>query len=93
MNTDRQSGRALDGNAAGDLLSELFACEMTAAELTCGGCGAVSAVGAMPDYGGAMGAILRCVHCDTAVLRLTHTPAGLRLDMQGARRLFVAAQT
>ncbi len=82
---------ALDGNAVGGLLSELFACEMTVAQLTCGGCGAVSEIGAMPDYGGAMGAVLRCAHCDTAVLRLTHTPAGLWLDMQGTRRLFVAA--
>ena len=84
MTTDRKPTLALDGNAAGGLLSELFACEMTVAELTCAGCGAVSAIGAMPDYGGSMGAILRCAHCDTAVLRMTHTPAGLWLDMQGA---------
>ena len=92
MTADRHADGALDGNAAGDLLSQLFACEMTAARLTCGGCGAESAVGAMPVYGGSMGAILRCARCDTAVLRLTHTPAGLWLDMQGTHRLFVAAR-
>ena len=68
-------------------LRELFAPDVTAAEITCGGCGAVAAVGAVRVYGGSMGAILRCAHCDTVVLRLTHTPAGLLLDMRGARRL------
>ncbi len=82
---------ALDGNAAGGLLRELFALDMTAAELVCGGCGAVAEIGAVRAYGGPMGAILRCTHCDTAVLRLTHTPAGLWFDMRGTRRLFVAA--
>jgi hypothetical protein len=69
----------------------MFAPDVTAAEITCGGCGAVAAIGALREYGGAMGAILRCAHCGTAVLRLTHTPAGLWLDMHGARTMFVAA--
>jgi hypothetical protein len=81
---------SLDGNAAGGRLHELFALDMTAAEIVCGGCGAVAEIGAVRDYGGAMGTILRCAHCDTVVMRLTHTPAGLWLDMRGTRRLFVA---
>ena len=35
----------LDGNAAGGLLNEIFPFEMTAAEATCGGCGATRPVG------------------------------------------------
>ena len=85
------NSQALDGNAEGGLLSELFALDVTAAEITCGGCGAVAPVGAVRVYGVAMGAVFRCAHCDTVVLRLTHTPAGLYLDMRGAQRLFVAA--
>jgi hypothetical protein len=85
------SPQALDGNAEGGLLSELFALDVTAAEITCGGCGAVAAIGAVRVYGAAMGAVFRCAHCDTVVLRLTHTPGGLYLDMRGAQRLFVAA--
>jgi len=81
----------LDGNAEGGLLGELFGRDVTAAEITCGGCGAVAAVGAVRVYAATMGAIFRCTHCDTIVLRLTHTPAGLYLDMRGAQRLFVAA--
>lgn len=89
MSTDLQAGLTLDGNAAGGLLNELFALDITVAEITCAGCGMIAAVAALRAYGGPMGAVLRCAHCDTAVLRLTHTPAGLWLDMQGARRLFV----
>jgi Family of unknown function (DUF6510) len=92
MSTDEAGSGAvpLDGNAAGGLLGELFALEITAAQITCGGCGAVAVVGETRDYGGAMGAVLRCTHCNTAMIRLTHTPAGLWLDMHGARTLFVA---
>ncbi len=80
----------LDGNAAGGLLRGLFALDVTAAEIVCRGCGYASEIGAMRSYGGSMGAILRCAHCDTVVLRIAHTPAGLWFDMHGARRLFVA---
>ena len=71
MSMDRQSGDALDGNAAGGRLRELFALDVTAAEIICDGCGAITEVGAVRSYGGAMGAVLRCAHCDTVVLRLT----------------------
>jgi hypothetical protein len=90
MSTEHQGAIPLDGNAAGGLLQELFARDVTAAEIVCDGCGAIAAIGAVRVYGGSMGAVLRCAHCDTVVLRLTHTPDGLWLDMQGARRLFVA---
>ena len=91
MSMDRQRDGPVDGNAVGGRLRELFALDMTAAEIVCGGCGAVAEIGAVRAYGGPMGAILRCAHCDTVVLRLTHTPAGLWFDMRGTRRLFVAA--
>jgi Family of unknown function (DUF6510) len=85
--------RVLDGNAAGGLLGELFVHDMTVAAMTCGGCGAEAALGGIPDYGGTMGAVLRCAHCDTVLLRLTRTPAGLWLDLSGTRRLFVATKS
>ena len=55
MSMDRQSDGALDGNAAGGLLRELFALDVTAAEIVCGGCGAVAEIGAVRAYGGADG--------------------------------------
>jgi Family of unknown function (DUF6510) len=93
MSSDQQGDGAvpLDGNAAGGLLGELFALEVTVARLTCGNCGAIAAVAETRVYGGSMGAVLRCAHCDTAMLRLSHTPGGLWLDMRGARTLFVAS--
>jgi Family of unknown function (DUF6510) len=93
MTMDQSSEHALplDGNAAGGLLRELFALDLTAANITCGGCDTVAGIGEVRLYAVEMGAVLRCANCDTAMLRLTHTPAGLWLDMRGARTLFVAA--
>ena len=82
---DNENALPLDGNAAAGLLAEVFACEMTVAVITCGGCGAAGPVGAVRVFGGAMGAILRCTTCDTAVVRLARTPRGTWLDLRGAR--------
>jgi hypothetical protein len=75
----------LDGNAAAGLLTEVFRVEMTTAEVTCAGCGAVAAVAELMRYGHEMGAILRCATCDTAVIRVARTPRGHWLDLRGAR--------
>jgi hypothetical protein len=79
--------RHLDGNAAAGLLRELFAMDVTAADATCVGCGSVGAVGALLEYGHAMGVVLRCPHCEAAVLRVSHTTDGFWLDLTGARVL------
>jgi hypothetical protein len=91
MSTDDTSNafQPLDGNAAAGVLRELFAFEVTTARVTCGGCGKSATVAEAVVYGGTMGAILRCRNCDTAVLRLVHTPQGYWLDMQGTRSVFV----
>ncbi len=47
MSIDHQADLTLDGNAAGGLLRELFAIDMTEAQITCGGCGAIAAIGAV----------------------------------------------
>ena len=87
MDHREETGLPLDGNAAAGLLGELFAVDVTAAEITCGMCGVVGVVGATRVYGGPMGAIFRCAHCDNVVMRLVRTPAGIWLDMRGSRRL------
>jgi hypothetical protein len=78
----------LDGNAVAGLLCELFACDVTTAEVTCGTCGVVAEIGGTRVYGGSMGAIFRCTRCGSIVMRLVQTPAGTWLDMRGSRRLF-----
>lgn len=81
----------LDGNAAAGRLAEVFARDVTAAVATCAGCGARNAVGALLEYGQAMGVILRCPRCECAMLRFTHTPGWLRLDASGISLLAIRA--
>ena len=73
----------LDGNAAGGLLNEIFPFEMTAAEATCGGCGTMRPIGELMLYGHGLGAVLRCTHCDTALIRITHIRESYWLDLSG----------
>jgi hypothetical protein len=89
LNTDQsnETPLPLDGNAAGGLLRDLFAFDVTAASITCDGCGTVALIAEAKLYGVPMGAIIRCAHCDAAVMRLVRTPAGFWLDMRGARRV------
>ena len=61
------------------------------ANVTCDGCGTPSEVATARVFGGTMGAIFRCVHCDFVMIRLAKTPTGYFLDMQGARQIFVAS--
>ena len=79
----------LDGNAMGGLLSELFAFDVTTASVICEGCDVEGDIAEARVYGGAMGAMFRCTHCDNIVIRLTRTPQGFFLDMRGTRRFFV----
>ena len=81
----------LDGNAAAGALQELFARDVTVAIATCAGCGTARAVGALLEYGGPMGVILRCPDCDMAMLRMTTTPGWLRLDASGISVLAIPA--
>jgi Family of unknown function (DUF6510) len=87
MDQREEVGLPLDGNAAAGLLRELFALDVTAAEVTCGSCGTVGMVGETRLYGGVMGAIFRCAHCDGIFMRLASTPVGIWLDMRGSRLL------
>jgi hypothetical protein len=74
----------LDGNAAGGLLSEVFAFEATAARTTCAGCARISPIGELRLYAIELGAILRCPSCDEVVVRVARTPRGLWLDLKSA---------
>ena len=60
----------LDGNAIGGMLGELFVPEMTVARCRCAACGRVEPLGAGHVYAHplAPGVVLRCVHCDNALL-------------------------
>jgi len=79
----------LDGNAAGGALARFFARDATSMRVTCGACGATSALGELHLYGGRMGLVLRCTKCGNVNLRSTEINGVLRVDAKGATCLTV----
>jgi hypothetical protein len=82
--------RMVDGNAAAGVLQEVFAFEMTNAIGTCDGCGEPSPVGALSVFQGA-GMVMRCPHCDSALMTIVEDGAHVRIGFAGVRTLQVAA--
>lgn len=82
MTTDQQH---LDGNAAGGVLGQIFAFEMTTAEVICAHCDAVGPLGAAVVYASAMGTIIRCPGCSEPMIRVAHGPERFWIDFSGMR--------
>lgn len=59
---------ALDGNAIGGLLIDVFGGEMTTATGTCGHCGTPSRVAQFAVYRRAPGIVARCPTCGNVVM-------------------------
>jgi hypothetical protein len=78
---------ALDGNAIGGLLLEIFGSDMTSAEASCAVCGAVGPVAETTAYIRGAGTVLRCRRC-TSVLMVIARVRGLNcVDLSGAAAL------
>ena len=88
MTIDQQR---LDGNAAGGVLGQIFAFEMTSAEVICANCDAVGPIGAAVVYATAMGTIIRCRGCGEALIRVAHGPQRLWVDFSGTRLMQLTA--
>ncbi len=88
MTTD---DRHLDGNAAGGVLGQIFAVEMTTAEVICANCDMVGPIGAALVYAMAMGAIIRCPSCSEALIRVAHGSQRYWVDFSGTRLLQLRA--
>jgi hypothetical protein len=84
MTSDEQQ---LDGNAAGGVLGQIFAFEMTTAEVICAHCNTVEPIGATMVYATAMGTIIRCRGCGEALMRIAHGPQRYWIDFSGTRLL------
>jgi hypothetical protein len=84
MTIDEQ---ALDGNAAGGILGQIFAFEMTTAEVICAHCDTAGPIGAATVYATAMGTIVRCAGCGEPLIRIAHGPQRYWLDFSGTRLL------
>jgi Family of unknown function (DUF6510) len=78
----------LDGNAVAGMLQEVFAVEMTTAIGTCSTCGATDAVGALRVFQGA-GVVMRCPHCDNALMTIVKDGPRVWLGFAGVRTLQV----
>ena len=79
--------RALDGNAIGGLLLELFGVELTAAPCTCGGCGAREEVARLDVYVDCPGVVVRCRHCHNVLITIVRGAERTRVDLSGTRSL------
>jgi hypothetical protein len=78
----------LDGNAVAGLLREVFAVEMTTAIGTCNRCGASDEVGAVHVFRGA-GMVMRCAHCDNALMTIVKDDERMWIGLPGMRTLQV----
>jgi Family of unknown function (DUF6510) len=78
----------LDGNAVAGLLQEIFAVEMTTAIGTCNACGATDEIGALYVFRGA-GIVMRCPHCDNALVTIVKDSTRVRIGFAGVRSLQV----
>ncbi len=74
----------VDGNALGGALGEVFVHEMTSARIACAGCGKVEPIAAEHAYLQTPGIVLRCCHCDGALLVVTRTERGYVLGFRGS---------
>jgi hypothetical protein len=80
---------ALDGNAIGGLLLEVFGVEMTTARGVCARCGASGPVAEMRVYLCAPGTVARCRSCGAVLIVLVEVRGMTGVDLNGLSGLTV----
>ncbi|HEY1916987.1 MAG TPA: DUF6510 family protein [Streptosporangiaceae bacterium] len=78
---------ALDGNAIGGLLLEVFGTEMTSAPSVCGSCGAARPVAELAIYLNAPGTVVRCRSCDSVLMVFVKAHGRTCVDLMGLSTL------
>jgi Family of unknown function (DUF6510) len=78
---------ALDGNAIGGLLLEVFGTEMTTAVGTCVYCGDTGPVAGLVVYRPGLGTVVRCRVCGRVVMVFTQVRGITCVDLQGLAAL------
>jgi hypothetical protein len=78
---------ALDGNAIGGLLIEVFGAEMTTASGTCASCGAVMQVAELVVYLETPGTVARCRTCESVVMVVVDKQGIKCVDLRGLDKL------
>lgn len=74
---------ALDGNAIGGLLFDVFGAEMTTATGVCASCGASGQVAGFMVYLRAPGTVVRCPSCSSVLMVLVTVRGVTCLDLRG----------
>lgn len=80
----------IDGNALAGPLGDLFAVDVTAADVACIGCGKRQVVAALEVYAGGPGLVARCTGCHDVILRTVQTPDCVYIDLRGTTWLRIA---
>jgi hypothetical protein len=78
---------AVDGNAIGGLLREVFGTEMTAAGSVCDTCGAAREVAELAVYAHAPGTVVRCRSCDSVLMVFVRLHNRICVDLLGLAAL------
>jgi hypothetical protein len=78
---------ALDGNALGGLLIEVFGAEMTTATGTCAHYGAVAQVAELVVYLEAPGTVARCRTCESVLMVVVEKRGIKCVDLRGLASL------
>lgn len=78
---------ALDGNAIGGLLQEVFGTDMTDAEAACATCGVVSPVAEAVVYLRGPGTVVRCRNCSGILMVISQIRGMNCVDLRGLTAL------
>jgi hypothetical protein len=78
---------ALDGNAIGGLLHEVFGTEMTTAKTTCAHCGSTAEVAEAIVYVDAPGTVMRCRSCTSVLAVVVRKQDTNCVDLSGLAAL------
>jgi len=82
---------ALDGNAIGGMLYEVFGGEMTMAQAVCGYCKARGRLAECEVYLGGPGVVIRCRVCHSVLIVLVKKREMTCVDLGGLRALELSA--
>lgn len=78
---------ALDGNAIGGMLMELFGSDMTTVVSTCGVCGSTGQVAELAVYRSELGTVVRCRVCDNVLMVFVEVHGVTCVDLRGIAQL------
>jgi hypothetical protein len=78
---------AVDGNAIGALMIDVFGTEMTAASSTCATCGASRPVAELVVFRQAPGTVVRCRTCGSILIVLVKRTDAISVDLSGLANL------